>query len=174
MSSWHNQPMQPKVCIVVALSSKQRAIGANNKLLWHIPDDLKRFKKLTLNKPVIMGRKTFESIVSYLGKPLPGRTNILVTRNQEYSYEGVKVVSSLKEGLNFASTLGTEEIHIGGGSEIYKQALPLVDRLYLTLIEDEPKADTFFPAYETEFTKVISDESHKYGDISYTWRTLER
>lgn len=164
-----------KVCIVVAISGKNRAIGMGGKLLWHIPEDMKRFRALTMGHPVIMGRKTFESIVSYIGKPLPGRTNIVVSRNAEYAYSDVIVASTLEDALENAHVLDTEEIHIGGGSEIYKQVLPYVDRLYLTLIHDEKEADSFFPEYETEFTKIISQEKNETPEgLVYEWVTLER
>lgn len=167
--------MQPKVCLTVAISRKNRAIGIGGKLLWHIPEDMKRFKELTMGHPIIMGRKTFESIVSYIGKPLPGRTNIVVTRNGSYSYNDVIVAPTLEDALENARVLDTKEIHIGGGSEIYRQTLPYVDRLYLTIIDDEKEADSFFPEYENEFTKVISTEKHETKDgLVYEWLTLER
>jgi dihydrofolate reductase len=162
---------------VVALGrdgQHNRVIGKNNELLWHIPDDLKRFKVLTLGHPVIMGRKTFESIISVLGKALPGRTNIVVTRDAEWSYPDVLVAYSLEEALAKARELDREEIFIGGGTQIYEQALPFVDRLYLTLIDDEKEGDSFFPPYETEFTKIISDESREWTGLNYRWLTLER
>ena len=164
-----------KVCIVVAISQKRRAIGFEGKLLWHISEDLQRFKTLTVGHPVIMGRKTFESIVSYIGKPLPERTNIVVTRNTEFSYPGVVVVRSLGEALLKAHGLDSVEVHIGGGADIYAQALPHIDRLYLTIVNDEPAADTFFPPYETEFTKVLDKEKHETTEgLVYEWVTRER
>ena len=166
---------KPRVAIVVAISRTNRAIGMGGKLLWHIPEDMKRFKSLTMGHPVIMGRKTFESIVTYIGGSLSGRTNIVVTRNPDYTYEDATVVSSLEEGLALARTLDTEEIHIGGGSELYAQALPFVDRLYLTLIDDTKDADSFFPEYAHEFTSVVSSEKHQTpSGLTYEWLTLER
>ncbi len=164
---------KPHISIVVAIG-KNRELGLGGKLLWHIPEDMKRFKALTLGHPVVMGRKTFESIIAILGKPLPGRTNIVVTRDANWSYEGVLVFHSLEEALAKAKELDQEEIHIGGGADLYAQAFPFVDRLYLTLIDGEKEADTFFPAYEKEFTKKISEESHEYEGLKYTWVTLER
>src|SRR3989344_7744396 len=105
---------KPLITAVVAIG-KNRELGKGGKLLWHIPDDLKRFKKLTLGHPIIMGRKTFESIVSYIGGPLPERTNIVVTRDAEWEHEGVVIVHSLKEGIEKAKALDSDEIHIGGG-----------------------------------------------------------
>ncbi|OGC88788.1 hypothetical protein A2419_03490 [Candidatus Adlerbacteria bacterium RIFOXYC1_FULL_48_26] len=164
---------KPYISIVVAVG-KNRELGLGGKLLWHIPEDLKRFKALTLGHPVVMGRKTFESIVAILGKPLPGRTNIVITRDTNWSYEGVLVFHSLEEALAKARELDQEEIHIGGGADLYAQALPFVDRLYLTLIDDTKEADTFFPGYESEFTKEISREQHEHEGLKYTWVTLER
>lgn len=164
-----------KVCIVVAISQSDRAIGKGGKLLWHIKEDMRRFKTLTMGHPVVMGRKTFESIVSYIGKPLPDRTNIVVTRNTDFSYPSVIVAHTLEDGLENAHSLDTEEIHIGGGAELYTQALPFVDRLYLTLISGEKEADTFFPEYEKEFTEVISKEKRQTPEgLVYEWVTLER
>jgi dihydrofolate reductase len=179
-NGWDNNCMNmvspgPRVCIVVAMSRGKRAIGKEGKLLWHISEDMKRFKELTMGHPVIMGRKTFESILSYLGKPLPGRTNIVVTRNAEYSYPEIIVAPSMRDALANARMLDQTEIHIGGGSEIYEQALPFVDRLYLTLVDSEPEADSFFPEYEQEFTTVISNEKrHTASGVAYEWLTLER
>ena len=158
-----------KIIIVVAMSKGKRAIGHTNKLLWHIPDDLKRFKEKTLGHPIIMGRKTFESIVTILGKPFPGRHNIVITRNPDFAYEGVTVTSSLEDALEKAREHNPTEIHIGGGAEIYTQALPFVDELYVTFIDDEPESDTFFPEFESEFKIVNEHEPKKHNDLSYQW-----
>lgn len=167
-----NTKQEADICIVVALSSKKRAIGNKGKLLWHIPGDLQRFKSLTLGHPVIMGRKTFESIVSYSGGPLPDRTNIIVSRSVTH-IDGCLVFDSLEKALTAAKELDRDEIHIGGGSEIYTQALPFVDRLYITRVHDEPEADAFFPEY-TEFKKVVSEEKRDHDGLLYEWVTLER
>src|ERR1700733_12355263 len=128
---------KPRICIVVAIG-KNRELGKGEKLLWHIPDDLKRFKALTLGHPIIFGRKTFESVLGYnKGKPLPGRTNIVVTRDANYSYEGAVVAHSLEEAIEKASEIDSEEIHIGGGANLYEQVLPKTDKLFLTLIDDD-------------------------------------
>ncbi|MEN9389977.1 MAG: hypothetical protein RLZZ283_77 [Candidatus Parcubacteria bacterium] len=166
---------KPRIVIVVAISKDKRALGMNGKLLWHIPDDMKRFKTLTMGHPVILGRKTFESILEYLKKPLPGRTNIVITRDTNYAApEGVIVVHSLDEALEKAREIDQEEIHIGGGAQLYAEALPRVDRLELTLIDDEREADSFFPEYEHLFTKKISEEKHEHNGLTYSWVTLER
>ncbi len=154
-------------------------LGKDNQLLWHIPDDLKRFKQLTLGHPIIMGRKTFESIIASLGKPLPGRTNIVVTRDPtfpaRFHLAGVVVASSIEEAIEKAKQApGGDEIFIGGGGEIYRQALPLVDKLYLTLIDDDKEGDSYFPAYESEFTKKVFEEEREYEGLKYRWVDVER
>mgnify|MGYP001558776691 CR=1 FL=1 len=169
--------MVAKVCAVVAIG-KNRELGKEGKLLWHIPDDLKRFKRLTLGHPIIMGRKTFESIVGYLGKPLPDRTNIVVTRGENNDlrnrYKDIRVVHSIEEGIETAKELDAEEIHIGGGAQIYEQALPYINRLCLTLVDAEAEADSFFPPYEKTFTKKVFEEAHEWNGIKYRWVDLER
>ena len=165
--------------MVVAMSKQNRAIGKGDKLLWHIPAALKRFKALTLGHPVIMGRKTFESVLNYLGNPLPDRTNIVVTRDKTYHApeglpgQGVMVSHSIPEAIATARTLEGREIFVGGGAHIYKDALPVTDRLYLTLVDNEPEADSFFPDY-SEFKKVIAEEKREYNGLHYTWLTLDR
>jgi dihydrofolate reductase len=166
-----------RVSIAVALGRDRKnnhVIGHGNGLLWRIPDDLKRFKELTMGHPVIMGRKTFESILASLRKPLPGRTNIVVTRDQNYTPEGAVVAHSLEEALEKAHMIDKEEIHIGGGAQLYEQAFPFVDRLYLTLIDDIKEGDTFFPPYEKEFTKKTFEEDREYNGLKYKWVNLER
>lgn len=166
--------MAARICAVVAIG-KNRELGLDGKLLWHIPDDLKRFKALTLGHPIIMGRKTFESILGYTqGKPLPGRTNIVVTRDSSWRYEGVVIASSLEEAIAKGRELDETEVHIGGGQQIYEQALPHIDKLYLTLVEDEKQADSFFPPYEKEFTKKVFEEAGEWNGLKYTWVDLER
>ncbi len=163
--------MKPRTSIIAALG-KNREIGRGNELLWHIPDDLKRFKALTLGHPCIMGRKTFDSIVAILGKPLPGRPNIVVTRNPHWAFEGVLTANSLDDALAKAKEIDKEEIFIGGGANLWEQSLSFVDRLYLTLIDDEKEADSFFPAYEHLFTKVLKEESNEHNGLKYIWKDL--
>jgi dihydrofolate reductase len=157
------------VVIVAGMSATTRAIGRENGLLWHVPDDMKRFKTLTLGKPVIMGRKTFESIVAILGKPLPNRTNIVITRNLEYFYPGAMTATSLEEAFEIAALENPTEIHIGGGEEIYRQALPFVDRLYLTLFHDEKDGDTFFPEFIDDFIVETNHGTHHHEELTYEW-----
>lgn len=151
------------------MSTTDRAIGNNNELLWHVPADMKRFKALTLGHPIIMGRKTFESILVILGKPLPNRTNIVVTRDKTAVYEGAKVAHSLEEAIAIAESENPNEIHIGGGAELYKQALPLVERLHITWFFDAKPADTFFPAFENDFEVSVEHEAQEHNDLTYQW-----
>jgi dihydrofolate reductase len=160
--------------VIVAALGKNRVIGDGNGLLWHISDDLKRFKEKTGNHPVIMGRKTFESILAVLGKPLPGRANIVITRNPDYAHEGAIIVSSLEDAFKVAGTLDTEEVHIGGGAEIYALALPYVDALYLTHIDDSPEGDAYFPAYEDDFEAVEIHPAREHDGLPYQWIDYER
>jgi dihydrofolate reductase len=162
-----------RISIIVSVG-KNRVIGRKDGLIWPIPDDLKRFKQLTMGHPVIMGRKTFESIVGMLGKPLPGRTNIVVTRDTNYSPTGAVVAHSLPEALQKAGEVENEEIFIGGGAQIYEQALPLAERLYLTLVEDEKEGDAFFPPYEHLFNKTLSREVREHNGLKYSFVNLER
>jgi len=142
--------MSIRIALIWAMS-RNRVIGRNNALPWHLSEDLKYFKRVTMGKPIIMGRKTWESI----GRPLPGRTNIVITRNPDFTApEGVKVVSSLDEAIRMADNValieGSDEAVVIGGSEIYAQALPLADRLYLTQVHAEVDGDTFFPELDIE------------------------
>ncbi len=166
-----------KVVAVVAIG-KNRELGNADKLLWHIPDDLRRFKSLTRGHPIIMGRKTFESIVQIIGKPLPERTNIVVTRDSNFkgpTSAGVMVANSLEEALEIAKDQpGSGEIHIGGGAQIYQLALPYLDTLCLTLIDDEARADTFFPEYEQQFPKKTVKGEGEWEGLKYAWVDFER
>ena len=157
------------VSLIVAVS-QNGVIGKDNKLPWHIPEDLKRFKALTMGHPILMGRKTFESI----GKPLPGRTNIVITRQQDFKSCGATVVHSLDEAL--ATCQNAEEIFVIGGGEIYKQALPFANRIYLTRINQDFLGDTFLFQVDSSLWKETSREDHSadaknlypYSFITYT------
>lgn len=157
---------KPVISIIVAIA-KNRGIGKNNQLLFDIPEDLLHFKKITENHPVIMGENTYYSI----GRPLPQRTNIVLTRNQDLKIEGCLVCFSIEEAIARASEIDKEEIFFIGGGMIYKQALPLADKLYLTVIDAEPDADVFFPEYEKVFTKVVKEEPIDNG--KYKFKFLE-
>lgn len=137
--------MAEPVIAAVAAMARNRVIGAGNKLLWHIPEDFKHFKRVTMGKPVIMGRKTYESI----GKPLPGRANIVISRNPGAVSGDVTVVATLDDALAHARTVaaadGADEICIIGGGQIYSAALPVTQRIYLTVIDRNYHGDAFFP-----------------------------
>lgn len=155
--------------IVAGMGRSTRAIGSNNGLIWHVPADMRRFKTLTLGHPVIMGRKTFESILAILDKPLPGRTTIVVTRNTDYVPEGVAVTHTLQAALERAAAESPQEIHIGGGAELYRQALPLTDRLHLTFFDDETSGDATFPDFADEFVIEKTHEPQQHGSLTYQW-----
>ena len=162
------------VVMIAAASKNTRVIGKNNMLLWHIPEDLQRFKALTLGKPIVLGRKTFESILAILGKPLPNRTNIVITRNPNYTHEGIKTAPSLDEALTIAQAEKPSEICIGGGGEIYQQALPYADRLYLTWVDDAVEGDTSFPSFEADFAVEKMYDPQTYQNISFQWIDYRR
>lgn len=149
---------------LIAAHDKNRGIGIHNKIPWHIPEDLKHFKEITMNHPVIMGRKTYESI----GKPLPGRTNIVVTRDQNYSAD-VKVVHSIDEAISYAKTIDQEEIFIIGGAEIFRQSIDKADKLYVTIVDGVYKADTFFPDYSA-FKLSSTSDVKTFGGYMYRFR----
>jgi dihydrofolate reductase len=156
-----------KISMIAAIASGNRALGLNGRLIYHIPEDLKRFKEITSGHPIIMGRKTFESI----GMQLPNRKNIVITRDEDYFAEGVEIVHSLDEALKLSE--GDDEVFIIGGGQIYKEAIGKADKLYLTLVEGNPDADTFFPDY-SDFKKIIFEESHKSDGLKYKFLDLER
>ncbi len=158
-----------KISLIAAIG-QNRELGKDNKLLWHIPADLGRFKKITLGHPVIMGRKTFESI----GSPLPNRLNIVVTRNPNFSAPNQVVVCySLKQALQKAAETKTDEVFIIGGASIYQQAIKKADKLYLTVVEGNFTADTFFPDY-SDFKKVIFRQKHRQKNYTFTFWELTK
>lgn len=157
-----------KLSIVVAVA-ENNAIGKNKGLLWHLPKDMEYFRKITWGHYVLMGRKSYESIPEKF-RPLKGRVNIIVTRQEDFKAEGCKVVSSAEEGIQFAKDNGEEELMILGGGEIYRQLLSKTDKLYLTKVHHSfPDGDTFFPELVKDEWRVISnekhspDEKHKYA-----------
>lgn len=161
------------ISLIVAASSNN-AIGRNNELLWHLPIDLKFFKNTTWALPVIMGRKTFESVGS---KPLTGRTNIIVSRQEGLTsqYENVWFAKSLDEAIELAKKLDTKEITIAGGAQIYEQALPIANRIYLTRVHVHLEADAFFPVFSvdewdlTNSKDFEADEKHAYSFSIQQW-----
>lgn len=158
-----------KISLIVAMS-ENRVIGVDNRLPWSIPEDLKRFKKITSQHPIIMGRKTFESI----GRPLPNRTNIIISRNKEYRAEGTITCKSLEEAIQWARNApGSEEIFIIGGGEIFKMALPIANRIYLTTVYWPFEGDSFFPEFDTAFFQEASSETISH-DPKAILQILER
>jgi dihydrofolate reductase len=145
------------IAIVVA-TGKNNAIGKNNQLLWHLPIDLKFFKEITLGHPIIMGRTTFDSV----GKALPGRKNIIVTRNKDLKIAGCDICFSIEEALEICK--GIDPIMIVGGEEIYKQSMKFVDRIYRTLIDIEPEADRFFPEINLNEWKLVESKFKKANE----------
>jgi|SRR3989344_6114775 len=160
-----------KISIIVAIAGSKRVIGKKGSLPWHIPQELKRFKEITMGHPIIMGRKTHESI----GRALPGRTNIVITTHPDYLAPGCIIVHSLDEALRLASLAqGDDEYFVIGGGEIYKQALPKADKLYLTYIDKEIKGDVFFPDYSDFKKKVYESAWQEHEGIRYKFLELER
>lgn len=158
----------PRISIIAAVG-QNRELGKKNELIWRISADLKRVKELTMGHPIIMGLRTYESI----GRPLPGRTNIVLSF-EPVDIPGCVVVTSLDEALTKARQVETEEIFIFGGASVYQATIGVAERLYLTRIEaTDPDADAFFPDYST-FTNILSEETHPEHAPPYTWLTLER
>lgn len=144
----------------IVAAAENGVIGRNNALPWQLSEDLKYFKRMTMGKPIVMGRKTFESI----GKPLPGRTNIVITRNPLYRAEGIKVVPSLDEALLLAEDValidGVEELVVIGGAEIYRESIPRADRLYLTEVHASVEGDAVLPEIDWSKWREVSRELH--------------
>jgi len=165
-----------KLSLVWAMA-QNRVIGRNNNLPWYLPEDLKYFKRITMGKPIIMGRKTFDSI----GKPLPGRANIVITRNPDFGVEGVKVVNSLDAAITLCKSIGeidgVDEAMVIGGAEIYKLALPSADRLYLTEVHSEVEGDAYFPEFDRSEWKVTAREDFEASDpnpYNYSFLVLDK
>ncbi len=152
---------------MIAAIGEKRELGKGNALLFHIPEDMKHFKTITSGHPVIMGRKTFQSI----GRPLPGRTNIVVSRNAGFKADGCIAVKSLGEAVSRATEIDRQEIFIIGGGQIYAQGIAYADKLYLTVVRGVFDADTYFPDY-SQFNNVISTKEGNNGTYSYTFLEL--
>jgi dihydrofolate reductase len=148
-----------KVAAIVATDLKN-GIGKENKLLWHLPADLKFFKKTTMGCPIVMGRKTYESI----GRLLPGRKNVIITRNSYFNVEGAFITNSIESALKELKS--EEKVFIIGGAEIYKQSLPYIQELYRTLVKSEFEADTFFPRIDHEQFEITWQECHESDDAN--------
>jgi dihydrofolate reductase len=159
------------IAIVVA-AAENNVIGKDNGLIWHLPADLRHFRQITMGHPILMGRKTYESI----GKPLPGRTSIIITTQKGYEAEGCIVTHSLQEALEQARQQD-EAIYIIGGAEIYKQALPLTDTIYLTRLHHAFEGDVYFPELKEQDWETVEQEHHEPDEKNkypYSFLTLKR
>lgn len=165
----------PRLALIAALA-ENGCIGINNRLPWHLPEDLKYFRRLTTGGIVVMGRKTYESI----GKPLPNRTNIVISRNPDFTAEGIKVVPSLDQALELADSMaeinGNDEVFVIGGAQIYALTLPRAGRLYLTEVAKTVHGDAFFPSIDHSQWRELGHEAHYYepADTHYRFSVYER
>ena len=160
----------PKVVIIAAVGARDRVIGKGKDLPWHIPEDLKRFKAMTSGHPVLMGKRTFESLLHQLGRPLPGRLNIVLAHEASWhEWDNVVVHSSIDDALAAASDAPT--VFITGGATVYAHFLPIADRLELTLVEGEYDGDVFFPEYEhligTVYEEIERDQRDGFAFVTY-------
>ena len=163
--------MNPSLLSAIVAASDNNVIGKDNQLLWHLPNDLRFFKRTTTGHTVVMGRKTYESV----GKPLPNRRNIIITRQAGYAAPGTEVVHSLAAALERCAD--EPEVFIVGGAEIYKQAMPLLDLIYLTRVHTQLEGDAFFPELERKDWQLVSEEKHSADErhaYSYAFRIYER
>jgi dihydrofolate reductase len=157
----------------IVATGNNRVIGSNNEIPWYLPADLIYFKKITIGHPIIMGRNTFHSI----GRPLPKRTNIVVTRDLFFSAEGVLVAHNIEEALELAERTGAPEAFIIGGGQVYSQSVDFWDKIYLTEVDTEAKGDIFFPEINGQDWQEISREAHtpdEKNEYNYTFIVLER
>ncbi|MFQ1787463.1 type 3 dihydrofolate reductase [Aeromonas veronii] len=158
---------------MIAAMAHDRVIGKDNQMPWHLPADLAHFKRVTLGKPVLMGRKTFESI----GRPLPGRRNLVISRNPDYQVEGIEVVGSVEAALALLAGSSVEELMVIGGGHLYAEMLPSADCLYLTRIDLAVEGDTRFPAFDDGQWQRIECESHPADEKNphpYSFETWQR
>ena len=158
---------------MIAAMAHDRVIGKDNQMPWHLPADLAHFKRVTLGKPVLMGRKTFESI----GRPLPGRRNLVISRNPGYQAEGIEVVGSVEAARALLASSAVEELMVIGGGHLYAEMLPSADRLYLTQIDLAVEGDTRFPAFDDGQWQRIDCESHPADEKNphpYLFETWQR
>ncbi|SFE94595.1 dihydrofolate reductase [Alteribacillus iranensis] len=155
----------------IAAMDENRVIGKDNQLPWYLPADLKHFKSVTNGHPIVMGRKTFESI----GRPLPGRRNIIVTSNRDYHPEGCEVIHSVEELSTYKDV--TEEVFVIGGETLFQQAFPLAERLYVTIIHETFTGDTFFPHWKEDEWHIVEKREGKVDEknkFPHTYLTLEK
>lgn len=161
--------MAAKHLILVVAMDAQRGIGVDNQLPWHLPEDLAHFKRVTLGHPIVMGRKTFESI----GRPLPGRRNIVVTRNPDWTHDGVEVAASLEAAV---ALVGGEAASIIGGAQVFAEAMAVADRMIVTHIERTYRCDTFFPEIDpARWTAVAREPQHAArDDLDFSFVTYDK
>jgi dihydrofolate reductase len=160
------------ISLVVAAATNN-AIGKDGQMPWHLPNDMKHFKNVTWGMPVVMGRKTFDS----LGKVLPGRKNIVITRQSDWKVDGTVVVKSIDDALFVAKQTDAKEVMVIGGGEIYKTLFDKAKRIYLTRVEAEPEADTFFPSLNPEHWHLVSQRNHEADEknaYNYSFQVWER
>ncbi|PCI30231.1 diacylglycerol kinase [Candidatus Wolfebacteria bacterium] len=165
----------PKISIIASIG-RNRELGRGNDLIWRSKEDMQHFMDTTMGHPVIMGRKTYESIPAKY-RPLKGRENIVITRNPEWKpeEEGVQIFNSIEDALKYARSKDTEEVFVAGGGQIYSTSLPFTDRMYLTLIDDTvPDSDTFFPDYPEFKTEVSREEITTDKGLRFSWVVLEK
>jgi dihydrofolate reductase len=160
----------PRISVIVAMA-RNRVIGANNRIPWHLPDEQKLFKQLTLGHHLVMGRKTYESI----GRLLPGRTTVIVTRRPGYKVAGAIIARSFVDAINAAAR--DDEIFVIGGAELFREALPVASRLHLTVVDAQPEGDTFMPDVDLTQWREVRSENHQADDrhaYGYTYTLYER
>ena len=158
---------------MIAAMAHDRVIGKDNQMPWHLPADLAHFKRVTLGKPVLMGRKTFESI----GRPLPGRRNLVISRDPDYQAEGIELVGSVEAALALLAGSSVEELMVIGGGHLYAEMLPSADCLYLTRIDLAVEGDTCFPAFDDGQWQRVDCESHSADEKNphpYSFETWQR
>jgi dihydrofolate reductase len=166
-----------RLALIVAMS-QNRVIGNDNHLPWNLPEDLKYFKSVTMGKPMVMGRKTFDSI----GRPLPGRLNIVITRNAQWAHPGVETAASLEQAMSLAAEHTSDEVSgagkevmVIGGEQIYRAVIERADRLYITRVQTEIDGDAFFPDFdEKAWREVRRQDPETVGDTPYYFQVLER
>lgn len=163
------------ISLIVA-AAENNAIGKDNQLLWHLPNDLKFFKNTTWGMPVVMGRKTFEAV----NKPLPGRINIVITRQADWKADNVITATDLQDALQKAKATNCNEIFVIGGGEIYKQSMEIADKIYITRVHTALDGDTFFPAIDeaiwkqTTLQEFAADDKHKYAYSFQIWERIQK
>ncbi len=154
--------------------AQNKCIGKDNKMPWHISDDLKHFKALTTGHPVIMGRKTFDSILGYLKKPLPQRRNIVISRSGFKNEHNISIFTNISDAINHGKSVASDEIFIIGGAEIYTQSIQYADKLYITKVHKNVEGDAFFPEFNEDEWTEIERTDHLSHEPPYSFITLER